>query len=98
LLLGWGYRVVTGWDPVAASTVDEFSAQRRPLTDRLGMVETLLDAVAGGLMPFGELAAATVAPAVARAYLLHLLWHRRLTMDLAMPLTDNTLIGGGQNW
>ncbi|MFC9251634.1 TnsA-like heteromeric transposase endonuclease subunit [Amycolatopsis thailandensis] len=35
--LGWGYRVVTGWDPVAAATVDALSAQRRPLTDRLEM-------------------------------------------------------------
>ncbi|MFK0244081.1 hypothetical protein ACIQUM_05235 [Amycolatopsis azurea] len=38
--LGWGYRLVTGWDPVAAATVDALSAQRRPLTDRLEMAET----------------------------------------------------------
>jgi hypothetical protein len=35
-LLGWGYRVVTGWDSVAAAAVEAFSAQRRPLNDPLG--------------------------------------------------------------
>ncbi|MBE8519282.1 TnsA-like heteromeric transposase endonuclease subunit [Amycolatopsis sp. H6(2020)] len=95
-LWGWGYRVVTGWDPVAAAAVEAFSAQRRRLTDRLGMTDALLDAVADGPRPFGELAAATVAPAVARAYLLHLLWHRRLTMDLTSSLTDHTLIGAAR--
>jgi hypothetical protein len=75
------------------STVDTLSAQRRPLTDHLGMVEALLAAAAAGRRTFGELAGGTVAPAVARAYLLHLLWHRRLSMDLREPLTDHTLVG-----
>jgi hypothetical protein len=29
---------------------------------------------------------------VARAHVLHLLWHRRLGIDLACPLTDATLV------
>ncbi len=70
-LLGWGYRVVPGWDSVAAAAVEVFSAQRRPLNDRLGMADTLLAAAEGGPSPFGELAAATIAPPVARAYLLY---------------------------
>jgi hypothetical protein len=89
---GRGYAVVTGWRSPAASTVDAFSAQRRELTDRLGVVEMLLSAATAGCGTFGELAAATVAPPVARAYLLHLLWHRRLGMDLGHPLTDHTTI------
>jgi hypothetical protein len=92
LLLGWGYLVVTGWRPHVGPTVGEFSAQRRPLTDRFGMTETLLGAVADGPRVFGELAADTVAPVIARAYLLHLLWYRRVGMDLAAPLTDRTPI------
>jgi hypothetical protein len=92
-LLGWGYQVVTGWNPVAAVAVETFSAQRRPLSDRLGMTDILLAAVVGGPRLFGDLAAVTIAPAVARAYLLHLLWHRRLTMDLTTALGDHTLIG-----
>lgn len=93
LLHGWGYLVVTGWHPFTTATVDSFSAQRRPLTDRLNMVSTLLD-VASTTTPqsFAALAAATRAPAIARAYLLSLLWHRRLGMDLRAPLADDTLL------
>lgn len=96
LLLGWGYAVVTGWRPYAVSTVDTLSSQRRPLTDRLGMTDALLEAASGEPRMFGELAAATIAPAIARAYLLHLLWHRRLRMDLSRPLTDRTPISAAQ--
>lgn len=91
-LAGWGYIVVTGWMRHALSTVDTLSAQRRPLTDRLGMVEVLLEAVTARPRPFGELAAGTVSSTIGRAYLLHLLWHRRLGMNLAVPLTDSSLI------
>ncbi len=92
LLQGWGYAVVTGWRQPAEASVDAFSAQRRPLADPLGIAAQLLDEVGGGARPFGELAAATSAPVIGRAFLLHLLWHRRLGMDLAVPLTDQTLI------
>jgi hypothetical protein len=92
VVVGWRYAVVTGWRPHVLTTVDTLSSQRRRLSDRLGMVEQVMAAVAGGPRPFGEVAAQTMAPAVARAYLLHLLWHRRLGMDLAAPLGDATLI------
>ncbi len=99
-MLGWRYVVVTGWKPHVATTLDTLSAQRRALTDRLGMVDELLTAVAAGPRPFGELAARSVAPAVARAYLLHLLWHRRLGVELGRPLGDASLVcaGGGRTW
>jgi hypothetical protein len=29
---------------------------------------------------------------VARAHLLHLLWHRRIGVDLSQPLTDKSLV------
>lgn len=89
---GWGYAVVTGWRQPAEATVDAFSAQRRPLADPLGIAAQLLDEVGEGSRPFGELVAATSAPMVGRAFALHLLWHRRLGMDLSVPLTDRTLI------
>ncbi|MFK0251974.1 TnsA-like heteromeric transposase endonuclease subunit [Amycolatopsis azurea] len=91
-LLGWGYVVVTGWRRFVAATVDALSAQRRPLSDPLAMAEALLDAAAEGPRSFGDLAGGTRAPAVARAFLLHLLWHRHLGMDLDIPLSDHTLI------
>ncbi len=92
-MLGWGYAVVTGWHSLAAAAVEAFSAQRRPLSDRLGMTDALFDGVADGPRTFGDIAADTIAPPVARAYLPHLLLHRWLTMDLAGPLTDRTLVG-----
>ncbi|MEV6825582.1 TnsA-like heteromeric transposase endonuclease subunit [Amycolatopsis sp. NPDC051102] len=67
LLHGWRYVVVTGWKPHVLATVDTLSAQRRPLTDRLGLVEVLLAAASERPRSFGELAELTVAPAVARA-------------------------------
>lgn len=92
LLHGWRYIVVTGWKPHVPTTVDTLSAQRRPLTDRLGLVDALLAMTAEQPRTFAELAECTVAPPVARAYLVHLLWHRRLGMDLREPLSDRTLL------
>lgn len=91
-MLGWRYVLVTGWKPHVVTTLDTLSAQRWRLSDRLGLVDVLLDALTGGPRPFAGLAEWTVPPAVARAYLLHLLWHRRLGMDLAHPLGDRTLV------
>jgi len=92
LLHGWFYAVVTGWKPHVATTVDALSSQRRPLTDPLGMIGVLLADTATAVRPFAELAERTPVPAVARAFLLHLLWHRRVGIDLARPLSDRTLV------
>lgn len=89
LACGWRYVVVTGWRPHVLSNVDILSAQRRPLSDPLGVQGELL-AAAGAPVAFGDLVAATVLPAVARAHALHLIWHRRLAIDLAVPLGDDT--------
>ncbi len=94
--VGWRYAVVTGWRPHVLTTVDTLSSQRRRLSDQLGMVDQLMGVLADGPRPFGEVAAQTVAPAVARAYLLHLLWRRRLGMDLRAPLGDATLVYRGE--
>ena len=89
---GWRYSVVADWRPHVLSVVDALSAQRRPLQDPLGLQEQLLGAARGGASPFGELAGRTSLPAVARAHALHLLWHRRLGVDLARPLGNGSLI------
>ncbi len=96
-MLGWRYAVVTGWKPHVMTTLDALSAQRRAVTDRLGLVDGLLASVAAGPRPFAELAAQSVAPAVARAYLLHLLWHRRLGVELGSPLGATTLVCAGED-
>ena len=89
---GWRYSVVAGWRPHVLSVLDALSAQRRELEDRLGLDGELLRAVAKGPAAFGDLVAATRLPAVARAHALHMLWHRRLGVDLTRPLADRSLV------
>jgi hypothetical protein len=92
LAAGWRYSVVGGWRPHVLSVVDALSSQRRALQDPLGLQGQLLKAARENARPFGELAGGTSLPAVARAHALHLLWHRRLGVDLARPLGNNSLV------
>ena len=92
LACGWRYLVVAGWRPHVMTVLDTLSSQRRPLADPLGLQEVLLHSVSRGPRSFGDLVAGTIAPAAARAHLLHLLWHRRVSIDLARPLADATLV------
>ena len=89
---GWRYAVFCGWRPHVMASLDVLSSQRRALQDRLGLVPQLLAAAGTGPLRFDDLAAATSCPAVARAFALHLIWHRRLGIDLAEPLAGRTLV------
>jgi len=89
---GWRYSVVAGWRPHVLTGIDALSAQRRDLEDRLGLQDLLLRAVSAGPAVFGDLVAATPLPAVARAHALHLLWRRRLGIDLSRPAGDGSLV------
>ncbi|MEV6867700.1 TnsA-like heteromeric transposase endonuclease subunit [Streptosporangium subroseum] len=91
LACGWHYAVAARWREQVPSTLDALSSQRRPLSDPLGLRPGLLEAARQGLS-FGELAAASVFPPVARAQLLHLLWHRKLGVDLNRPLADRSRV------
>jgi hypothetical protein len=95
LACGWHYAVAARWRPHVLATLDAFSSQRRPLSDPLQLRPALLVAAQLGLT-FGELAAASSCEPVARAQLLHLLWHRRLGVDLAEPLGDRSAIACAQ--
>jgi hypothetical protein len=88
LACGWRYLLVTGWLPHVPATVDTLSSQRRPLADPLGLRPQLVAQAAAGPRSFGSLAATAGVPPVARAQLLHLLWWRRLGIDLTRPLGD----------
>jgi hypothetical protein len=88
----WGYAVVTGWQPQVITTLEAVSAHRRSLRDPLRLQEELLSAAASGPVRFGDLVAATAAPAVARAHAVHLIWHRLLSIDLGSPLADQSLV------
>ncbi len=102
LASGWRYAVVTGWRPHVFGVLDALSAQRRALQDPLGLQRQLLELAGTGARPFAELVNATSLPAVARAQALHLLWHRRLGVDMASPLGNGSLVwmaqaGGGSD-
>ncbi|MEW1999797.1 TnsA-like heteromeric transposase endonuclease subunit [Streptomyces coelicoflavus] len=88
---GWHYAVAAEWRPHVRSTLSALYGKRRPTRDVLGIQADLLTQAEGGVM-FGELAAAQTYWPVARAQLLHLLWHRRLGIDLSQPLTDRTRV------
>jgi hypothetical protein len=90
LVAGWRHAMVAGWRPHVLGVLDTLSSQRRQLHDPLGLQDALLANVADGPRPFGDLVGATPLPALARAHALHLLWHRRLSVDLARPLTDRS--------
>src|SRR6266581_4542056 len=89
---GWRYSVVAGWRTHVRTGIDALSAQRRDLQDRLGLQECLLRAVLSAPAAFGDLVGATPLPAVARAHALHLLWCRRMGIDLSRPIGDTSLV------
>ncbi|MCJ1676261.1 TnsA-like heteromeric transposase endonuclease subunit [Streptomyces sp. APSN-46.1] len=93
---GWGFAVAAGWLPHVMVTLDWFSSQRRPKRDPLGVEPGLLAQVDLGTRTFGELAASSDYEPVARAQLLHLLWHRRLGLNLHEPLGDGCVIASGE--
>lgn len=100
LAVGWRYDVVSGWRAQVMATLDTLSAQRRALDDPFDLQSALMEAVDAGQRTFGELTTAMSCPPVARAHLLHLLWHRWLGVDLALPLGDQSVVwsagrGGG---
>lgn len=90
LACGWHYRIAAGWRENAWAALDAFSSQRRRLPDPLGLRPGLLAAARQRRATFGELAAASGCEPVARAQLLHLLWHRRIGVDLSLPLADSS--------
>ncbi|MGW9213270.1 TnsA-like heteromeric transposase endonuclease subunit [Embleya sp. NPDC055664] len=93
---GWGFAVAAGWLPHVMVTLEWFSSQRRPKKDPLGVEPGLLEQVGLGARTFGELAASSAFEPVARAQLLHLLWHRRLGTNLHEPLGDGSVITSGE--
>jgi hypothetical protein len=98
LSAGWGYRVVSGWRAQVLTGLDALSAQRRALPDPFGIVAAVLERAAAGGCRFGDLAGSGPDQGVRRAHVLHLLWSRRLGVDLAVPLGDASpvWIAGGR--
>jgi hypothetical protein len=98
LAAGWGYRVVGDWRRQVVTGLDALSAQRRDLADPLGIQRDLVRTASSGPCRFGDLVGSGPLAGVWRAHALHLLWWRRLGVDLAGPLGDDSLVwvAGGQ--
>jgi hypothetical protein len=95
LSCGWRYAVAAGWLPNVQVTLGTLSAQRRPLTDPLHLQPVLLAAAEAGPVRFGDLVEHGGIPAAARAQVLHLIWERRLGIDLSAPLGDASVVHSG---
>src|SRR6266536_4084080 len=95
LACGWRYTVAARWREHVLASLDALSSQRRPLSDPLGLRPGLLAAAGKRGARFGEVAAASGCEPVARAQLLHLIWHRQVGIDLAGPLADRSLLVPG---
>ncbi|CAM5488132.1 TnsA-like heteromeric transposase endonuclease subunit [Streptomyces avidinii] len=89
---GWQYVVVAGWQPRPWAALETLSARRRSMSDPLGLASELLELVSDEPRRLSGLVEATSWPALARAYVLHLLWSRRLAMDLSLRLGDESWI------
>ncbi|MBF8190015.1 TnsA-like heteromeric transposase endonuclease subunit [Nonomuraea sp. K274] len=96
LSCGWRYAVAADWRPHVQTTLDTISSQRRSLSDPLGLQTALLAVVRDGPVPFGALVEQIKVPAMARAQALHLIWTRRLGINLAIPLNDQSLVHTGR--
>ncbi|GAA1246084.1 hypothetical protein GCM10009578_102000 [Streptomyces rhizosphaericus] len=96
---GWRYLVVTGWRRQVLAGIDALSVRRRPMADPLGLEHQLLAAVGRRPWRFAELVDQTHVPAVARTHAVHLLWHRRMAVDLTLPFGDETWVypAGGRD-
>ncbi|WP_123970158.1 TnsA-like heteromeric transposase endonuclease subunit [Streptomyces sp. TLI_185] len=96
---GWRYMVVTGWRRQVLAGIDALSVRRRPMADPLGLERQLLTAVGRRPWRFAELVDQTQVPAVARTHAVHLLWHRRMAVDLTLPFGDATWVypAGGRD-
>ena len=95
LACGWRYTVAARWREHVLASLDALSSQRRPLSDPLGLRPGLLAAAGKRGARFGEVAAASGCEPVARAQLLHLIWHRQVGIDLAGPLGGPVAAGPG---
>jgi hypothetical protein len=91
---GWEYRRAGDLDPVVVANVRWLSRYRHRRCMVPGVAAVLLDVFAGGrgLFEGAELAGdrLRVLPV-----LFHLMWHRQLTADLAVPLSTSAVVHAG---
>lgn len=90
--LGWRHVVVGDFRRPCSVNVEALSSARRTPHDPLGLAAAMHRTLAQGARPFGDVVAATDAPALARAVLLGMIWRGEAAIDLAVLLTDHSAV------
>lgn len=88
---GWENTLVVGYPAPAFAALDAWSAHSTA-NDFLGYGVDLIDILADGPLPFGDLTRNLAAVAISRAAAQLLLWDRTVSADLSQPFDDDTLI------
>ncbi|ORA21256.1 TnsA-like heteromeric transposase endonuclease subunit [Mycobacterium aquaticum] len=96
--VGWEYRRVGVLDSVLRANLRWLSGYRHPRVLRPALAGDLLEVFVRA-RPLMSGVVAVGAPPVVLPVLFHLLWHRRLEVDLAAALlSDDTVVGSGSGW
>lgn len=90
-LHGWRDAVVTDYARPALTVLTTLAAACGA-HDPFGLTDAILNRLGDGPARFGDLVAATSAPAVARAVLQRLLWDQTVSTDLNRLLTDDSML------
>ncbi|WP_296604645.1 hypothetical protein [Nocardioides sp.] len=88
---GWHNTLVVGYPPPPLAAVDAWTAHSTA-QDVFGYGEDLIDRLSGGPLRFDELTDGFEATAVSRAVAQLLLWGRELSVNVAEPFDDDTLV------
>jgi hypothetical protein len=88
---GWSYEICSTIDPVFEANLDWLAACRHQLIDPLGCAGSLLEACSKP-QRLGAVVAAFPPPALSRPVIAYLLWAGQLVTDLAIPLTDASIL------
>lgn len=88
---GWSHRVETEPEPVFLANLRALAGFRRQPFGFEMVAPALLDACRQPTT-FGQLVCAAEPKVLARPAILHLLWQRRLQVDMALPLSEQTVV------
>lgn len=96
--VGWDYRRVGVLEPVLRANLRWLSGYRHPRVFRPSLADDLM-LVFDRARPLMAGVLAVGIPLVVLPVLFHLLWHRKLSADLAATtLTDATIVSPGSGW
>jgi len=96
-IAGWDYEVVTGHAPTLLANVEWLASYRRPPALLDDTAPVIVEAASGGrsIEDLAGVFRSGIHEALVRPVVMHLLWKRILDTDLSVPLTDSSIVTGG---